>query len=51
MKVVEKIKTLVLWSITFPENCAVYEIMLKNVVEQERPQMTIQHGACALHAG
>jgi hypothetical protein len=23
----------------------------KNIVEPGRPQMTIQHGACALHAG
>jgi hypothetical protein len=33
------------------ENRIVYEIMSKNVVEPERPQMTIQYGACALHAG
>jgi hypothetical protein len=25
--------------------------MWKNIVEQGRPQMIIQHGACALHAG
>jgi hypothetical protein len=29
----------------FPENRAVYEIMSKNVVEPERPQMTSQYGA------
>ena len=28
---------------TFPENCAVYEIMWKNIVELDRPQMTIWH--------
>jgi hypothetical protein len=32
-------------------NRAVYEIMWENVVEPEKPQMTIQYGACALHAG
>ena len=52
MEVVEKIKTRILCSITFfSENRAVYEIMSKNVVEPERPQMTIQYGECALHAG
>ena len=35
----------------FSENRAVYEIMSKNVVEPEGPQMTSQHGAFALHAG
>jgi hypothetical protein len=25
-----------------PENCAVYEIMWKNMVERDRPQMTTQ---------
>jgi hypothetical protein len=34
-----------------PENRAVYEIMWRKLVESERPQMTTQHGACALHAG
>ena len=40
-KVVEKIKTHVLCSVTFFffENRAVYEIMWKNVVERDRPQM------------
>jgi len=43
-KVVEKIKTRILCSIIFfspPENCAVCEIMWKNIAEPERPQMTI----------
>jgi len=31
----------------FPENCAVYEIGWKNIVELGTPQ----YGACALHAG
>ena len=45
-KVVEKIKTHILCSIPFyifffPENRAVYEIMWKNLVQRDRPQMTI----------
>jgi hypothetical protein len=41
-KFVEKIKIKILYSIIFsPENRAVYEIMWKNAVETERPQMTI----------
>jgi hypothetical protein len=40
----EKIKTHVLWSAPFFfffENCAVYEIMWKNIVEPDRPRMTV----------
>ena len=41
-KVVQKIKTHILRSVThFFENRALYEIMWKNVVELERPQITI----------
>jgi hypothetical protein len=41
-KVVEKIKTFILCSIIFsPENRAIYEIMWKNIVEPDRPQMTV----------
>jgi len=40
-KVVEKIKTHILCSITFFENRVVYEIMWKNNVQPDRPQMTI----------
>jgi hypothetical protein len=36
MKVVEKMKTHVLCSVTFSENHAVLEIMLKNMVELDR---------------
>jgi hypothetical protein len=39
-KVVEKIKTHIVYSITVSENCAVYEIMSKYVVDPERPHMT-----------
>jgi hypothetical protein len=31
----------ILYPITFPENSAVYEVMWKNIVEPDRPQMTI----------
>jgi hypothetical protein len=42
-KVVEKIKTHVLCSINFffSENRAVYDIMWKNMIEPDRPQMTV----------
>jgi hypothetical protein len=50
-KVVEKIKTNISCSITFSENCTVYEIMSKNTVEPERPQITTQYGVQALLAG
>ena len=36
---------------TSSENHAAYEIMWKNDVQPDRPQVTIQHGACHLHAG
>ena len=32
-----------------PESRVVYEIMWKNIVELDRPEMTIQYGACELH--
>ena len=38
---VVKNTTHVLCSIIFSENCAVWEIMWKNIVEPDRPQMTI----------
>jgi len=42
-KVVDKVKTHILCSITFFKNRAVYEILWKNTVQQSRPQMTIWH--------
>jgi hypothetical protein len=46
-KVVEKIKTHILCSITFfRKSHRVYDIMSKNLVATEGPQMTSQHGAC-----
>jgi hypothetical protein len=41
-KVVEKIKTHVLCSLTLFQNRAVYEITWKNIVELDRPQITIR---------
>jgi len=45
IKVVEKIKTHILCSVTPPplppENRAVYEIKWKNIVDRGRPQMTM----------
>jgi len=35
----------------FFKNLAVYEIMWNNMVRPEGPNMTIQYGASALHAG
>ena len=40
-KAAEIIETHILCSVTFLENCAVYEIMWKNIVQPGRPQMTI----------
>jgi hypothetical protein len=48
---VGKTKTHILSSIIFSKNRAVYEIMLKNMVQPDPPQMAIQHGARALRAG
>jgi hypothetical protein len=47
-KAVDKIKTYILYSVTYFENRAVYEIMSKNTVKPCRPQMTIwrMHIAC-----
>ena len=38
-------------NIFFFENRPVYEITWKNTVQSDRLQMTMQYGACALHAG
>jgi hypothetical protein len=40
-----------MFSTFFFENYDVYEIMSKNMVELEGPQMTSQYGAYKLHAG
>jgi hypothetical protein len=51
-KVIEKIKTHILYSITLSGNCDVYEIMWKNMVQPDRPQITIyirrMHIACCI---
>jgi hypothetical protein len=49
IKVVDKIKSHTSFSITSSEDRAVYEITSKNVVEPERPQITIKYSACTLH--
>jgi len=50
-KVVEKIKTPTLCSIIFfPENGAVYEIRWEIFLEEDRPQVTTEYDAYALHA-
>ena len=36
--------------IFFTENRGFYEIKWKDIVQPERPQITIQHGVCALNA-
>jgi hypothetical protein len=40
-KVADEIKTHILCSVTFSENHVIYEIMWKNMMEPDRPQMTI----------
>jgi hypothetical protein len=40
-KIVEKIKARVLCSVDFSERRTVYETVYKNMVEPDRPQMTI----------
>ena len=45
-KVVEKIKTHILYSVTFFENRVFYEIMWKNVVEYGRAQINLAHAHC-----
>ena len=49
-KAIVKIKTHILCSVTFfPESLTVCEIMWKNTVEPERPQVTIRaHALCLL---
>jgi hypothetical protein len=45
MKVVEKVTTHFMFSNFLSGNHAVYEIMSKNMVKPERPQMMMQYGA------
>jgi hypothetical protein len=35
----------------FSEDFSIYELTWKNMVEADRPQVTVQYGPCALHAG
>jgi hypothetical protein len=36
---------------SFYKNRVFYEIMRKNMIEPDRPHITIEYGVCALHAG
>jgi len=45
IKVVEEIKTRILVRKRSSENRVAYEIMRKNMVQADRPQMKTQHGA------
>ena len=49
-KVVEKMKTRVSCSVSFPENRVFYDIMWKIIVVQSRPRMPIKYGVCVLRA-
>ena len=40
-KVVEKVESHILFSITFSENRAMYEVMWKNVLEPDGPQTAV----------
>jgi len=43
MKIVEEIKTNFISNNLFLKMCSLYEIMWKNIVESDRPQMTVWH--------
>jgi hypothetical protein len=47
-KVVEKIKAHIFYSLTFFENCAIYEIMWKNTMEPGKPHENKAHVQCML---
>ena len=47
-KVVEKIKTHILCSITFCDNRAFYEVMLKNMLEPDKKHKNMAHAHCTL---
>jgi hypothetical protein len=51
-KIVQKIKTYFMFkNFPFFENLTVCDIMWNGIVEPGSPQMAIEYGACALHAG
>jgi hypothetical protein len=50
-KVIKKFKTDLMLSNLFYMRLSLYEKMLEYVVELDRPQITIEYGACALGAG
>jgi len=40
-----------MFSSLFPKTIQCYGIMWKNRLDREKPQVRMQYGACALHAG
>ena len=40
-KIVDQMKTHFMFNNFFPQNCVLYEIMWKNMIDEDRPQMTI----------
>jgi hypothetical protein len=40
-----------MFSNSYPEKWAVYEIIWKNMIKPEKPQIIIQYGTSALHDG
>jgi hypothetical protein len=50
-KFAEKIKTQIYVHKLFHENFVLCGIMWKNMVQTDRPQITIKYGACASYAG
>ena len=53
-KLVEKMKKkthFFMFNNFFSENRAVFEIVWKNMIQPDRPQMTVSYSACALHVG
>jgi hypothetical protein len=44
--VVKKFGIHIIYSITSPESCAVYDMMWRNTVETDRPQMILSYGTC-----
>ena len=49
-KFVDKIKTHILYSVTFLENRAIYVVMWKNTVESDRGHDDMAHPHCLLDA-
>jgi hypothetical protein len=48
---VQKSKRHNLLSANVSTNRGAYDIIQKKMIQPDKPQMTMQYGACALHAG